>query len=607
MNKIINFIKNRQWWIIFITGIFSFLIGSIGFLIDSNFKISFLNSFYLSAQLFIFQVDFTNRNLNGLIEIARWTAPFTLAFATVRTILIIVREEIEELKLKSFNEHVIICGLGHKGFRLAKDLFKANAKVIIIETNSNNEYINICKEKGMKVIIGNATHNFILNKANVKNAHALFAVADKDDINIAIAIKAFEIKNNISDHIMNSELKQNNSVPDIKQDQDQSKLLRCYVHIGNLKLQSLFKQHYLFKIHDDKFEAIIFNIFDICARETIYDFVMKNYIHTIHHENNPLHILIVGFGSMGESLMIEAAKMCHFSNGKKVIITVLDKRAKSKEDKFKLEFLYHKQLKDLIDIKFEKYDAKNIKENELLELQKISPFNIIYICSGNEASRIFVSLNLRNLLSQIPIRIFMPEKSGFTPLFETGQIFSETQNIEIYNMVDSAYKIKKIVRSKLEELAQIIHEDFIQRERNKFPERFESGIPDNSLKNWANLPEEDKELNISAVLQIPLKLGAIGYNIRSIIQKENFNFTDEEITTLAKIGHKQWMAERLLSGWIFGEQKTSLKKIHPDLRSWSELTAESREKQKDFIRLIPKLLKNCEHEYLDEIFGINPT
>jgi hypothetical protein len=595
---IFDFLRYQQWFIISIIGIVSFIVGSVGFMIESGYKSSLLNSFYCSVQLFIFQIDFSSRNVNIFLEISRWTAPFTLAFATVRTILIVAEEEISLLKLKSLNKHIIICGLGKKGFRIAKGL--AREKVVIIEPNPNNEFIQVCKEMGMIVLIGNATHKHMLEKVKVKKAKYLFAVTDKDDINIAIAIKSYEIKTE-SDNLLKN-IKSDKSPANDRAPQNISKMLRCYVHIGNLKLQSLFKQHYLFKIHDDNFESIIFNIYDICATETVFNFIEKNYHLTTCINYPPLHVLIVGFGSMGESLLLELAKMCHFSNDKKIKVTILDKKAKKREAQFKLEFLFHEQLDELIDINFVPFDAKMINDKDILSIQGDIPFNAIFICAGDEASRIFVSLNLNKLLPDVPIRIFLPEKSGITPLFETGRLFSKTQNIEVYNMAEKAYVVEKIIREKLEELAKLIHDNFIEREKSK--NNLFSDSEYYAKHDWLGLPEEDKELNISAGLQIPIKLGIIGYDSFKICGSDHFKFTDEEITILSKIGHKQWMAERLLSGWTYGPNKDNEEKQHPDLLRWNDLSEKSKEKQRDFVRSIPEILKSYTTNQLYDIFHI---
>ncbi len=595
--RVFKFIKNQQWLIITLIALISFLVGVAGFIVESGYKISLLNAAYFSVQLFIFQFDFSDTTMNFLLETARWTAPFSLAYATVRTILIVVEEEVIGYKLRSLNRHVVICGLGSKGFRLAKELM--GEKVVIIESNPTNEFISICKDMGMIVLVGNATNKHILDKVGTGKAKYIFAVTDKDDINIAIAIRAYELKSECFKTVPEKRMLFTGSKD--KMEQSLSKMLRCYVHIGNLKLQSLFKQHYLFKIHDDNFESIIFNIFNICATETIFNFIQKNYHLTTSVYRSQLHILIVGFGFMGESLLVEAAKMCHFSNGKKLKVTILDKKAKKREAQFRLEFLHHEKLDDLIDVQFIPYDAKAINNWEILSIQGEIPFNAVYICAGDEASRIFVSLNLNKLLSMVPIRVFLPEKSGFTPLFGTGHIFAKTQNIEVYNMAEKAYVVEKIIREGLEDLARIIHEEYFERESKK------SGSDEENIfshKNWLSLPEEDKELNMAAALQIPIKLGIIGYDILSLHNISQFQFTDNDVEILSKISHKQWMAERLLSGWTHGNLRDSEEKKHPDLVNWESLSEQSKEKQREFVRSIPKVFQKYTYNQIRDIYSI---
>ena len=69
-----------------------------------------------------------------------------------------------------------------------------------------------------------------------------------------------------------------------------------------------------------------------------------------------------------------------------------------------------------------------------------------------------------------------------------------------------------------------------------------------------------------------------------------FEFTKDEIETLAEMEHGRWCAERYSDGWKWGDQKDVDKKISPYLVSWDVLSDDIREYDRQAVRKIPELL-----------------
>jgi hypothetical protein len=68
-----------------------------------------------------------------------------------------------------------------------------------------------------------------------------------------------------------------------------------------------------------------------------------------------------------------------------------------------------------------------------------------------------------------------------------------------------------------------------------------------------------------------------------------FAFTEEEVERLAREEHERWMAD-LGEGWSHGSPTDKARKIHEAYLPWNELAESQREKDKDLVRDIPKIL-----------------
>lgn len=86
--------------------------------------------------------------------------------------------------------HYIVCGLSGIGNRIVQQLHSSGHEVVVIETDSNNRYINSIRGLGIPVIQGDASFRTILQTSNVHAAAAVLAVTNNDATNLEIALKA---------------------------------------------------------------------------------------------------------------------------------------------------------------------------------------------------------------------------------------------------------------------------------------------------------------------------------------------------------------------------------------------------------------------------------
>ncbi len=99
----------------------------------------------------------------------------------------------EIMKLKN---HVIVCGYGRNGRRACQELTKQGTPFVVIEHNKAiiDELIDTDK---VSVILGDASHEEVLEKANIKNATHVISTLPEDAQNVFIALTAKELRPDI--------------------------------------------------------------------------------------------------------------------------------------------------------------------------------------------------------------------------------------------------------------------------------------------------------------------------------------------------------------------------------------------------------------------------
>jgi len=111
--------------------------------------------------------------------------------------------------------------------------------------------------------------------------------------------------------------------------------------------------------------------------------------------------------------------------------------------------------------------------------------------------------------------------------------------------------------------------------------------------SWEKLPEEFKESNRDQARDIHRKLKALNYGIMPKAmgaERVVTAFTGSQVELLAPMEHERWMLEKQRKGWVVGTPRDDAKKVHPDLIPWDSLSESAKEKDRNVVRTIPKLL-----------------
>ena len=119
-----------------------------------------------------------------------------------------------------------------------------------------------------------------------------------------------------------------------------------------------------------------------------------------------------------------------------------------------------------------------------------------------------------------------------------------------------------------------------------------------ALAAWEDLPEDTKKSNRKQADRIGLILAERGYHIAPLtdwkaaylVFNENEAEGVDEVEAMARMEHELWCQGMLADDWQYGPVRSKEQKTHPDLEPWDDLPAKEKEKNKKFIRDLPKVL-----------------
>jgi len=103
-------------------------------------------------------------------------------------------KEWEVAVASTYNNHIILVGLGHLGFRVAEQLISMEQEIVIIEANPKADLINSIKTMGIPVIQDDATRELALESAGVRHARAIIICTQNDSLNLKVALKARKLR-----------------------------------------------------------------------------------------------------------------------------------------------------------------------------------------------------------------------------------------------------------------------------------------------------------------------------------------------------------------------------------------------------------------------------
>ena len=97
----------------------------------------------------------------------------------------------------TYSGHIIVCGLGHVGYRVARQLLDFGQEVVAVEKDPQAPFLERVRRMGVPVILGQATDREVLRQAGAERAQAIVIATNNDLVNLEIVMIVRELKPDI--------------------------------------------------------------------------------------------------------------------------------------------------------------------------------------------------------------------------------------------------------------------------------------------------------------------------------------------------------------------------------------------------------------------------
>ncbi|HEY9793193.1 MAG TPA: TrkA family potassium uptake protein [Candidatus Obscuribacterales bacterium] len=101
-------------------------------------------------------------------------------------------KEWQEMLAATYENHIVVAGLGNVGYRVVQQLRKFGEEVVCIERNGESSFIPDLEKLDVPALVGDVRVAQTLENAGIKKAKAFLAVTDDDLANLESALTARE-------------------------------------------------------------------------------------------------------------------------------------------------------------------------------------------------------------------------------------------------------------------------------------------------------------------------------------------------------------------------------------------------------------------------------
>ncbi len=517
---------------------------------------------YSTIQLFILEYDDLPQTWQ--VELARWLGVVTSSFTLVLGFIALFYKKYISLILRFFNSHYIVCGYSPMAKHLICDLLEKQKNVVLLADVSLDIVSNDFNNQDLYHIQAEPTKYSILLEAGIQKASYLFAFFDEDIKNMELA---YEVHQTLLDSVASKKCN----------------ILRNYIHIIDSKMCIVLRDKDLFLNPHSGLEFQIINLYEIMARKLLNESPL-DYNPIMPSSNNFIHLILIGFGCLGEILVIKAIQLYQMANQQKTLISIIDLDSENRKQEL---YAKYPQINTLADIEFIHADI----EKETLDKQftkwldnKNAIISAVF-CFNEKRKSFLYPHNISQQLKKYKIPIFVRIPADVDQSCYMNSEFRDAA-FNYFGALNETATLQCIVEDELDHLAKVIHKNYLESaaKKNDF------GMTE-SHKSWNQLNMYYRESNRLQALHIGIKLRTLGLQIICATSEvEEYHFSKEDIEILAEMEHKRWLAFNRLENFTEGPNDIK-QRTHPDMKEWQDLDEETKDYDRDAVKNIPDYLK----------------
>ncbi len=434
-------------------------------------------------------------------------------------------------------------------------------------------------EAGVKLLTSDMAMPEVLRAASCRRARLVIAMRDHYGDNITLARSA------VSPSMMNS-------------------TLECRCMIEPLAVKQRFRL-------EDYFESEtmprirIFNESELIARRIVRDYPPDM---SVALADRAVHVLLVGLGSVGQSILLQLAQIGHYRSGRKPQVTVVDRDVKHH---WKQALDAYPALATWLDVRTEEGKIEDIGAEQIEDWgRQGAAITVVYVCTKDEIANLRISRVCLRTLVDAPLMggdrlrtvnadgvpVIALDPAGGCVLTEFAAYGAYQQRFRLFSLVRApdekgrSQVAEGLLMDGDDARAKAFHQNYCVKNDEACAADPNRQKAVNNMA-WEDLPENIRNANRVVSDHIEVKLRAVG--CRAVAQGSAVPtiFTPDEIELLAAMEHKRWWAEKALAGWSAGVLRDDKRLIHTDMIPYENLSETIKGYDRDSVRNIEEVLK----------------
>lgn len=135
---------------------------------------------------FSFAAQPTGMKVFGILLIIAGTTIVSTIFALLTNALVARRiaQQLGQADIPGLRGHVVMVGLGAVGMKVLEGLLERDRSVVVVERDEDNPYVNQVRQRGVPLVLGDATLGQTLDSVNLAQASSVAIVTSNDMANI---------------------------------------------------------------------------------------------------------------------------------------------------------------------------------------------------------------------------------------------------------------------------------------------------------------------------------------------------------------------------------------------------------------------------------------
>lgn len=419
-------------------------------------------------------------------------------------------------------------------------------------------------QSGVTVLTDDMPLPAILDSAGIERAQSLITMRDNFEENIALSRDALSSRRT-------------------------NKSLECKCLIEPLAVMHNFQA-------DDYFDAEmlprirIFNEGELIARHLLRDCPPDVPVSLSDKES--VHLLLFGLGSIGQSVILQLARLGHYRSGEKPKVTVVDQRVGQHWRNLRGAYPAVEQWVrvETVEARLEDIKSADVKK----WLYDEYPVTMVYACTSNEVANLRISRLVLDAFKGdgqkanfVQAQMAAIDPPGGMILSDFSAHADHQDRFHLFSLKPKG--LDGFLKDVDDRYARLIHEAYCAADDlgcAKDPAR-EKAVAN---RPWKLLSETLRNANRSPADHFDVKLRSLGLALATKTEAVPAELSRDELELLARMDHNRWWADRALDGWIHATPRNDERKEHPDMVPYEQLHDDTRQKDRNNVKTMIRIL-----------------